>query len=399
MNGDLTHEREKLVQLRDARCRQIPDRIGAILSLWSELTVYPWTHDKAQQLLQLSHGLIGMSDSVGASAVCQLAKELDIQLQKIVDQSASPSTQQRKELMQLVTALQRISKNRDSINSDFDLHDATHQAGLLIYIVENNERLARIIAAEIEHAGYKTELFADIQTFKAAYIAAKKPAAIVMAMMFPEYEDAGAQAIDNLRRDYASTVPVIFISERSDIEARLLALRSGAMHYLIKPFNVNRLIRLLDEATLRSPLKPYRVLLVDDDRSLIGFHSALLEEAGMVTSTLSDPLQTLERIKEFNPDVIVLDIYMPGCSGIELAMILNDDECFVEVPILFLSLENSHKQQLAALSIGGDDFLCKPVDPPDFIKTVKIRAKKGRRIRELHGDLRHALKAMRRDYR
>ena len=391
MNDDLMCEREKTIRLHDAHHKQITGRISGICSLWSDLTVFPWTDDKAQQLLQLSHGLVGISDSAGAATVSQLATELDLQLQKIVDQNAAlPCEQQRKEIAQLVTALQRIS-DVDVMSSDHDAYDSANQTGLLIHIINESKSQAEMMAVEIDSAGYTTQIFTDIQTFKAAYITSKKPAAVVMGLVFSGHEDAGAKAIDSLRRDYALTVPVIFVSERSDIEARLLALRAGAVHYLVKPFNISRLIQLLDEATLRLPLRPYRVLLVDDDRSLLGFHSALLEERGMVTSMLSDPLQTLEVIKSFNPDVIILDIYMPGCSGIELAMILSDAEIFAEIPLLFLSLEQNHKHQLAALSIGGDDFLCKPVDPQDFIKTVKVRARKGRRIRELHGDLRHAL--------
>ncbi len=391
MNDDLMPGHEKTIQLHDAAHRQISDKISAVCSLWSDLTIFPWTYDKAQQLHQLVCALVGMSEAAGAAMVSRLAAELEIQLQKMVSQGAvPPNEQQRKDLAQLVTALQRLS-DTDAMDSDFDSHHQTNQAGLLIYVVDESRSQAERMAAEIEHVGYKAQTFTDIQAFKAACIRSKKPAAVVMGMAFSECEDAGAKAMDNLRRDYALTVPVIFVSERSDIEARLLALRAGAVHCLVKPFSVNRLTRLLDEATLRSPLRPYRVLLVDDDCSLLEFHSALLEERGMVTSMLSDPLQTLEAIQSFNPDVIILDIYMPGCSGIELAMILDDDASFAEIPLLFLSLEQSHEQQLAALSMGGDDFLCKPVDPQDFIKTVKLRARKGRRIRELYGDLRRAL--------
>lgn len=400
MSNDLTDAREKRIKLREARCKQLPDQINRILSLWSDLTVYPWTNDKAQQMLQLSHGLIATSDSVGALVLSQVAKDLDVHLQKIIANNTPPTTHQRKDIVKLVRVLQQASKNfglTDSgvtaTDADSHMRDTTQQEGLLVYIVENDEMFAQVLATELQHAGYETQIFIDIQTFKHAYVDLIKPAAIVMAMVFPESEDAGAQVVDDLRREHASMVPVVFISERRDIEARLLALRSGAAHYLIKPCNVERLVRLLDEATLRSPLNPYRVLLVDDDRCLAEFHSAILEEAGMTTYVLSDPLLTLEAIKTFHPDVIILDIYMPGCSGIELAMILNDDACFVEMPILYLSLETSHKNQLAALTVGGDDFLIKPIEPQDFVRVVKLRARKGRHIRELHDDLRHALNA------
>lgn len=401
MNDELTNEHEEFTQLRKVHCRQLPDQINAILSLWSELTVYPWTYDKAQQLLQLAHGLIGISDYVGALVLCQLAKDLDFQLQEIVKQATPPTKQQRKKLEKLVETLRQILEGTTLvgsksllIDSDSDVHKAVQQDGLLIYIVEHDAVLAKMLATELQHVGYQTQIFTDTQAFKKAFVDSKKPAAVVMSMVFPECEDAGAKVVESLRRDYYSTVPVIFVSERSDIEARLLALRAGAMHYLVKPFNINRLKRLLDEATLRAPLNPYRVLLVDDDLNLAEFHSVFLEEAGMVSYVLTDPLQTLNVIKIFNPDVIVLDIYMPNCSGFELAMMLNDDECFTEMPILFLSLEQDRKNQLTALTMGGDDFLSKPVDPQEFVRKVKLRARKGRHIRELHDDLRHALQAL-----
>src|SRR5581483_11480586 len=92
--------------------------------------------------------------------------------------------------------------------------------------------------------------------------------------------------------------------------------------------------------------------------------------------TINNPLDTLRAISEFKPDLLLLDIYMPGCTGIEIASVLRQDPKYMHIPIIFLSSEEDKFKQLAALNLGGDDFLTKPVLPQHLIAAVKMRAKR-----------------------
>jgi diguanylate cyclase (GGDEF)-like protein len=89
----------------------------------------------------------------------------------------------------------------------------------------------------------------------------------------------------------------------------------------------------------------------------------------------------MSQLVEFQPDVILMDVYMPDCTGLELAMVIRQEEAFVGVPIVFLSRETDRMKQIAALGEGGDDFFTKPVAPEQLVPAVSARAQRGRTLR------------------
>ena len=128
-------------------------------------------------------------------------------------------------------------------------------------------------------------------------------------------------------------------------------------------------------------LKEKRILIVDDETDSAEYHATCLESAGLETVTVTNPLDVMSQLVEFQPDVILMDVYMPGCSGLELAMVIRQEEAFVGVPIVFLSRETDRMKQIAALGEGGDDFFTKPVPPDQLVPAVSARAQRGRTLR------------------
>lgn len=118
----------------------------------------------------------------------------------------------------------------------------------------------------------------------------------------------------------------------------------------------------------------YRILILDDSQSLAEFYSLILKQADMITRAITKPLDLLKELETFQPDLILMDIYMPECSGLELAMLLRKDRRYTKIPIIFLSTEDDKNKKLAAISLGGDDFLTKPVSPQDLVSAVRSRS-------------------------
>lgn len=92
----------------------------------------------------------------------------------------------------------------------------------------------------------------------------------------------------------------------------------------------------------------------------------------------SQPDKVLSAIGDFNPDLILMDMYMPTCDGQELSRIIRQYESFTSIPIVFLSSETNVKKQLAAMQIGADDFLTKPIDPEHLVMSVATRVQRHR---------------------
>jgi diguanylate cyclase (GGDEF)-like protein len=176
-------------------------------------------------------------------------------------------------------------------------------------------------------------------------------------------------------------IPLIFISEQNTIAARLEAVKAGGATFFSWPVAFEEVVNQLD-VLLTPPLAAtYRILIVDDSPTAVAFYATTLEAAGMVTAVVTNPLEITQTMIEFNPELILMDMYMPGCSGLELAQVIRQQPSFVGIPIVFLSAETNLAQQLIALQMGGDDFLTKPIEASHLIALVTARASRFRILR------------------
>ncbi len=248
----------------------------------------------------------------------------------------------------------------------------------LVYLVDGDAEQAECMAQALGESGYQARVFTSLDAFRAGLGEGEFPDAIVLEMIFPEGDHAGAALVAELQAGRTHCPPVVFTTVRDDIEARMAAHRAGAKRYLLKPVAPDALIDLLDALTGRMVPQPYRVLLVDDDPTLLEIQSSMLRAAGMTVQTLDKPHHTLVSLDACRPDVLVLDVYMPDISGPELSAIVRQRDDYLSLPILFLSAETDTSQQLLALNLGGDDFLVKPVQAEHLVTAVTARARRAR---------------------
>ncbi len=175
--------------------------------------------------------------------------------------------------------------------------------------------------------------------------------------------------------------PLVVIGPRDDLELRLACHRAGAACYLRAPVDPDVLVQTVQNIDPDRQKVPYRVLLVDDDQTLLALHAAMLRSAGMEVRSLSDPMRILDLLDQFEPDVLVLDVYMPQIQGPEIAAVVcsRATQQGRDLPMLFLSAETDVSQQMRILGSGGDDFLTKPVHKDLFVAAVTARARRARR--------------------
>ncbi|NJN66489.1 MAG: diguanylate cyclase [Chloroflexaceae bacterium] len=254
------------------------------------------------------------------------------------------------------------------------------QESRCIFLVEQDPFQARDLALQIGHFGYAVHALPDLASLKQA-VCHTRPSVIIMDVVFPEGNLAGAEVISEIRQLYAMPIPVMFISSRGDIQARLQAVRAGGSAYFTRPVNVSALIDQLDRLTTSEQPEPYRVLIIDDDADIAIFYEQVLQQAGMRTAAVNDPLQVMQPLFEFRPDLILMDVYMPECTGLELASVIRQQEAYVGVPIVFLSMETNRDKQLKAMHRGGDDFLNKDILPNHLVSAVESRARRSRALR------------------
>ncbi len=114
----------------------------------------------------------------------------------------------------------------------------------------------------------------------------------------------------------------------------------------------------------------YVIMVIDDEEDIIDLVKMLLEEAGhQVFTALSghEALQILYRVK---PDLILLDIMMPGLDGMELIKILKIEESTASIPIAMLTAKTDYNDKMAALQEKAIDYICKPFSPSELVRRV-----------------------------
>ena len=110
------------------------------------------------------------------------------------------------------------------------------------------------------------------------------------------------------------------------------------------------------------------IFVVDDEKNIRELVKKYLEKEGYNVTLLENGLNLINKIKELSPDLIVLDIMMPGIDGIELCKEIRKTS---DMPIIFISARDEEFDRILGLEIGGDDYLSKPFSPRELVVRIK----------------------------
>ncbi|WP_089729199.1 response regulator [Candidatus Thiosymbion oneisti] len=194
----------------------------------------------------------------------------------------------------------------------------------------------------------------------------------------PEGQDI-ASLMGHVERRWGSRPMLTCIAHSSAIELRLQALRAGADAFWTSPVAADELAARLLALSDTPGSDGYRILVVDDQPVAVNFAVRVLEDAGMRTHSVGDPRRVLEILEAFRPDLVLMDLHMPGVDGIELTALIREHEAVYATPVVFLSSELDPSRQLDTLRVGGNDFIAKPVHPEQLVATVRRNIRTFRR--------------------
>jgi len=181
----------------------------------------------------------------------------------------------------------------------------------------------------------------------------------------------------------AQRAPIAALSNDSSIHQRLAAVRMGCNAFFTHPLDMTSLLDTLDRITSPQRASSGRVLIVDDSPSTAAFYAATLRSAGFLCDVITDPLKAMEALVEQPPELLLLDMHMPGATGEELAKVIRLQDAYLSIPIVFLSAESDVSRQREAMSMGGDEFLQKPIQPEHLVSAVRSRVIRYRALRAL----------------
>ncbi len=364
-----------LTRLRNAFIAQLPSRMDMLERLLAQ--VAQGETGAANLLHHAAHSLVGAAGVHRLMDIAAAARKLESLAAGLpADGIADPP-----KLFALHKALARLEAEAENPAHGL-LPPPSVQPSLRILVVGDDADQTVRLREMLEPAGYRVEVFSQLADCREACEHGDRPAAVIVDMESPEEDAPSPQFVAEMKALPFSGVPVVVLSVRQDMAARLAAHRAGAAHYLTKPVSREALLETLSGTRAFASRQPCRVLVVDDDPVQLAAHAAILREAGMDVREATDPFEVPALLERFAAEALVLDTAMPQCTGPELAAVLRSDGRHQLLPILYLSEASDLPTQLDVLEQGGELLLSKPADPHRLVPAVALYAQRYRKTHE-----------------
>jgi diguanylate cyclase (GGDEF)-like protein len=386
--------RDALRRLRADGVQRLGERVRALEAAWTALQPrrLAWNQaarDEVAELAASAHRLAGAGGTFGFPALSAAAAPLELILLGLRDEPEpapnSDHIRQATLLIGAVAAAWEAGPDGEGAAAGQAVARSPAEAAEPVFLFAEPQDGA-MLSAIIANLGYAVTRLAALPDETGAELP-RIAAAVV--------DDAMPGALALCRR-LAGRAPLVLLAEESGFEARLAAARAGVAAVVPKPLEVNELADWLDHFAGSRTEAAASILVVDDDALLAEAYALALRQAGMQVTAVSDPGQAIAAIAGAMPDLVLMDMQMPGIDGIELARVIRQTRRNLSLPILFLSAEQDPQKQMLARRLGGDDFIPKPVDLGRLVDLVRLRAERARALRavmetdSLTGLLNHA---------
>jgi len=228
--------------------------------------------------------------------------------------------------------------------------------GPLVLVVEDDEAAAELLMHYLRSAGYQTEMARDgVEALEKAK--RLKPAAITLDVLLPKLD--GWDVLAELKQDqHTRDIPVVVVSVINE-QSHGRAL--GAADYFVKPVNRDALIARLSHYAFTSDVnqREVKVLVVDDDAEAREVVAKILEPLGFSVIKAGGGQEGVQLARQTAPDLVILDLVMPGMSGFEVVRILKADLYTRAIPVLVVTAKDLTKKDKAALSGDVEAVLSK----------------------------------------
>jgi CheY-like chemotaxis protein len=112
------------------------------------------------------------------------------------------------------------------------------------------------------------------------------------------------------------------------------------------------------------------IMLVDDSSVNNLLMQSILEEAGYSTLSFSDPRDAIRTLRKQRPELIILDIMMPGTDGYEMLEWIKNTEETQKIPVIMLTARNNQRDRQRSMDMGAVDYITKPIDIEDVLTRI-----------------------------
>lgn len=376
-----------LRDLSDRYAQELPRKLAVIDAAWLRMSALPPRRDTLAALQELAHDIDVSASMLGAPALAEPARALEDAVRRLLRSGSGGPLADLEVLAPLVAALQRGAQP-GSLAARFGPFVANSpryvrdDAPRVIHLLDPDPATARVLETQLARFGYRLEdQVAGRQETADASI--DKPYAVLADIGYASASSLDRTPIAALDRRSADRPPVIFLSGTPSMQARLEAVRAGGIAFFMKPVDVPALVDKLDRLVTWELPEPYRVLVIDGDVERAEASRATLRESGMEAGVVTRPAHVLGALGDFNPELLLIALDLPGCTGDELAQAVRQLPSHLSLPVVFLADAEDRDRQIELMNLGGDAVLPLPPRPWQLVSTVIARVERHRTLSAL----------------
>ncbi len=367
-----------LVQYKSNYRKQLPARVEEIEALLGASD-----RQKPAYLTRLYdrfYALAGTSGTFGAMSVSEEAGKLVDLLSPVIDQNLAPSPELLMDIEQGIQQLRQAALVDSEHALPFEPEESIEELAVHfpigqnkkseIFLLESDEALATYLTLFLEKLGHRVYAYRNPEAFLTV-ARGITPKAILIDLVFRNGAIEGDRIVTEIQSYHTRPIPVIFLSCRGDLSARMLAAGAQGSYYFKKPIDEHRLLMVLDHIALTPATRRYRVLMAQNvpnqsDDAL----EAVMQTAGIEVIPVGNPLQTLNAIAHFQPDQLVLALQ--SLDAALLTRTIRQHEAFSNLPIAVVAEDVTGAQILELTEAGAD--LCIPPGTPPALMARMLKA-------------------------
>ncbi len=251
----------------------------------------------------------------------------------------------------------------------------------LVYMVTNDANFALHISQQIIHFGYIVTHVRDIKSLP-SNITGQHSVAIIIDSDSEDLAGGSPELFAGIHDLSNNHSQIIFTSNQDSQTVRLKSIRAGGAAFFTKPINILNLIDKLDSLNQSSlPPQPSKVLIIDDQNPVARYYQMVLKMSGMDAQIANTPVNVLEQMRDYHPDLLLMNTFLSGTHVADLARVIRQIDDFVSIPIIFLSNDDDFGKRIESLDLGGDDFLVKPIKASYLVAVVRSRLERSKTLR------------------
>ncbi len=330
----------------------------------AHLSTNSLTPDGRQFAQTIAHRLIGSLGAFGMPQAAELARQIERTLKTPTTAVQSEEAVQLKSLLgQLRQVIQQLPTFATTAPTP-----VLKSSDRVVLLIDDDTDLIERMQANASNWSIHLEAVTDL-TLARQRLQYLTPDAIILDLTFPNTTESGLILLAQLKHQFP-TIPVLVLTGLGDLTKRVEVTRLGANAFLQKPATPTEVFQAVSQLLHRIDTINARLLIVDDDPALLSMLEAQLQPWGFQVTTLADSSQFWQYLEATIPDLLLLDVAMPGFSGIELCQVVKSDPRWSRLPVLLLSAHADADTLYRALAAGADDYILKPIVEADLIQRI-----------------------------